>query len=102
MHCFFNSVKVSIPQHEAILESLADHSAVICNDKCETPASLDSSYVMTKQNDEKTSCEISVAIDGNIEAWLYRGTPSQGSQWQQCWDSTENSTSTLSTNFKAP
>lgn len=41
------------------------------------------------QNDAKTNCEISVAIEGNIEAWIYRATPSVAVQWQQCWGSNE-------------
>ncbi|KAF4313370.1 hypothetical protein GTA08_BOTSDO01005 [Botryosphaeria dothidea] len=63
---------------------------VVCNDKCETPAGIADDTVIIYQNDDKTDCEISVDIDGDIEAWVYRGSPSQGSQWQQCWDSTEN------------
>lgn len=44
------------------------------------------------QNSDKSNCEISVALPNNVEAWTYRGTPSTGTQWQDCWDAFANIT----------
>jgi hypothetical protein len=35
-------------------------------------------------------CEISIAVQNNIEAYMYRGTGPLGSEQQECWDFTEN------------
>jgi len=37
-----------------------------------------------------TDEEIAMALAGYSEAYFYRGTPSTGDQWQECYDSTAN------------
>ncbi|KAI9776492.1 MAG: hypothetical protein M1839_009526 [Geoglossum umbratile] len=66
---------------------------VLCNNKCEQPANLPSNGQQLTQiypsvgSDKE--CEISIAIQNNIEAWIYRTTPAKDSEQQQCWDATE-------------
>ncbi|KAF1985452.1 hypothetical protein K402DRAFT_109487 [Aulographum hederae CBS 113979] len=63
---------------------------VVCNNQCAVPAGISSAAVAIKTSNNGDSCEISVALEGGVEAWIYRMSPSTGDQWQQCWDSTEN------------
>jgi hypothetical protein len=35
-------------------------------------------------------CEIVIVLPNSIEAYAYRGTASQGLEWQDCWDSFAN------------
>ncbi|KAI1410407.1 hypothetical protein F5Y13DRAFT_202191 [Hypoxylon sp. FL1857] len=63
----------------------------LCNDKCENPPKIPMNSVKTTPKGTD-GCEISIAIASNIEAWAVRDTHSQGSQWQECWDSFANAT----------
>src|SRR5215469_8149299 len=63
---------------------------VLCNDKCESPPGIPTGAVAaTPVND---GCEIAIVLPNNVEAYAYRGTHSQGLQWQDCWDSFMNIT----------
>jgi hypothetical protein len=79
---------------------------VICTNACNEPANLPDYVSWTTGTKTTGDCEVTVAIQGGIEAvlnldslsqnmclifeqWFYRGTPSTGDQWQQCWDSTQ-------------
>lgn len=66
----------------------------LCNNKCENPPDLPQKSVFATPDQD--GCEIAVAIESAVEAWVYRGTHSQGLQWQECWDSTMNASDTLS------
>jgi hypothetical protein len=61
-----------------------------CTNACDIPPDLPAGIVVAFQNADKTNCEISVALPNNVEAWTYRGTPSTGTEWQNCWDSFYN------------
>ncbi|KAI9764141.1 MAG: hypothetical protein M1840_008701 [Geoglossum simile] len=64
---------------------------VICSDKCVVPAGLDASVVRTTSSSGNgPDCEIAVALPYSIEAYATRNSHSQGDQWQECWDSTQN------------
>ncbi|KAL9617309.1 MAG: hypothetical protein Q9160_007889 [Pyrenula sp. 1 TL-2023] len=64
----------------------------LCNDKCENPPDIPQKSVFATPDGD--GCEIAIAIESGVEAWAYRGTHSQGPQWQDCWDSTMNITET--------
>lgn len=88
----------NVPKVSPVLRIEAGHASpddilfrmreVLCNDKCENPAGIDSKFVSLKPG--PTSCEMYIAMSATVEAYFVRTSPSQGSQWQQCWDSTEN------------
>jgi hypothetical protein len=61
---------------------------VICTNTCGNPDGIPAIDVKTYSSG--TDCEVAVALPNNVEAWIYRGSPSTGTEWQQCWDSTEN------------
>ncbi|KAH0565674.1 hypothetical protein GP486_000930 [Trichoglossum hirsutum] len=60
---------------------------VICNDRCEAPQGVPDSVL--RASGTGPDCEIAVALPNNVEAYMYRNSHSQGSEWQQCWDSTQ-------------
>ncbi|KAI9774110.1 MAG: hypothetical protein M1840_005203 [Geoglossum simile] len=61
---------------------------MICNGTCSSPEGIPPATVAIAQDEAKNSCEISVGVSQNAEAYMYRTTPPTGDQWQQCWDST--------------
>jgi lysophospholipase L1-like esterase len=63
-----------------------------CTNECSIPPEIPSEMAVVYQDDNKQECEISVALPDNVEAWVYRGTPSVGDHWQDCWDSFINIT----------
>lgn len=63
-------------------------ATALCNDKCENPPDIPQKSVFATPDGD--GCEIAIAIESGVEAWAYRGTHSQGAQWQDCWDSTLN------------
>ena len=63
---------------------------VLCNDQCQSPPGIPSGAVAaTPDND---GCEIAIVLPNSVEAYAYRGTHSQGLEWQDCWDSFANIT----------
>lgn len=62
---------------------------VLCTKACGRPNNLPDGVAWSTGSKTAGDCEISVAIQGNVEAYFYRGTPSTGDQWQQCLDSTD-------------
>lgn len=60
-----------------------------CSRSCSTAGPGIPGKAVSTLNDNG-QCEIRVALTANIEAYLYRATPSTGDQQQQCWDSFEN------------
>jgi len=63
---------------------------VLCNNQCVAPTGIpDAAMAATPDGD---GCEIAIAIPDNVEAYAYRGTGSQGLEWQDCWDSLANIT----------
>ena len=63
---------------------------MICNGTCSSPQGIPPAAVAIAQDGPKNSCEISVGISPNAEAYMYRTTPPTGVEWQECWDSTMN------------
>ncbi|KAI9766649.1 MAG: hypothetical protein M1839_004789, partial [Geoglossum umbratile] len=63
---------------------------MICNGTCSSPEGVPPAVVAIAQNDAKESCEISVGISKDAEAYMYRTTPAVDVEWQECWDSTQN------------
>lgn len=66
----------------------------MCTNGCDLPEGIPSNVFGKFQDDAKNECELAVALPNDVEAWAYRGTPSTGLQWQDCWDSTANITET--------
>ncbi|KAI9775690.1 MAG: hypothetical protein M1839_000957 [Geoglossum umbratile] len=62
---------------------------VICSNECGEPANVPSGVAWTKGSKTTGDCEISIAMPNDVEAYMYRGTPSTGVQWQRCWNSTQ-------------
>jgi hypothetical protein len=63
---------------------------VLCNDKCEAPPGINTNAVAATTDQD--GCEIAIVLPNEVEAYAYRGTHSQGAQWQDCWDSFANIT----------
>ncbi|GME22952.1 Glycoside hydrolase family 27 [Neofusicoccum parvum] len=61
---------------------------MICNSTCAAPEGVNASDVAIYSTNNGDTCEISVGITSDLEAYMIRTTPPVGSQAQQCWDST--------------
>lgn len=61
----------------------------LCAGPCSAPAGVDSKYVAIFQKDigkATDTCEISVGVTNQVEAYFIRETKPDGVQWQECWD----------------
>ncbi|KAL5338622.1 hypothetical protein BJX70DRAFT_398567 [Aspergillus crustosus] len=60
--------------------------------ECGLPEDLPGRMPATSaQNEDKTNCLLVARFeDSDIQAYMYRGTPPEGKQWQQCFNSTED------------
>lgn len=73
-------------------EVVADLSIVLCSDECQAPADVINAVVATYPSFGSTEeCEISIAIEGGIEAYMYRTTAATADEQQECWDATAKS-----------
>ncbi|KAI1085387.1 hypothetical protein F5B20DRAFT_587438 [Whalleya microplaca] len=66
----------------------------ICSNECKIPDQLPSNGdKITKvwpSIGANGACEISIALQNNIEAYIYRNTAASGIEQQECWDFTED------------
>ncbi|KAF2103046.1 hypothetical protein NA57DRAFT_72031 [Rhizodiscina lignyota] len=62
---------------------------VVCGEECGSlPSGVPSADVSTGQDGDK--CGLAVALPGNVQAMMYRGTAANGSELQECWDETQH------------
>ncbi|KAI9772214.1 MAG: hypothetical protein M1840_000963 [Geoglossum simile] len=93
--CWPNNVK-SVPSQVVETNGNVDPNTllytlrqVICSNSCDKPANLPDGVAWASGSKTTGDCELAVAMPDNVEAYMYRGTPSTGVQWQQCWNSTQ-------------
>ncbi len=55
---------------------------------CDAPAGVPSNSMAAIPDAD--GCEIAIVLPNSIEAYAYGGTASQGSEWQDCWNSFAN------------
>jgi hypothetical protein len=55
-----------------------------CTNECDIPNKIPRGLISRYQSPDKSDCELSVALPNNVEAFVYRATPSTDSQWQNC------------------
>lgn len=60
----------------------------VCAGTCSTAGPGIPGDVVSIDN-SNDGCELRVALTDKVEAYMYRGSPAVGEQWQQCWDSTD-------------
>ena len=85
-----------IPQNLSTTDGLVSPDSLlyrirqmVCNGTCSIPQGVPSNDVAIAHT-STDYCEISVEVTNTLEAWVYSGTPPEGVEQQECWNSTQS------------
>ena len=86
----------TIPQNLTLTDGVVSPNSLlyrirqmVCNGTCTIPQGVPSNDVAISHT-STDFCEISVGVTNTLEAWVYSGTPPEGVEQRECWNSTQS------------